>query len=883
MAVGDGDLYSYPVPNLVQGVSQQTSEQRRETQCEEQFDCINRPVNGVEARPPVDVLRTLPGLNFSHAFCHELVHGDEHYLAVFTPNSGVGTKKVRVYDLATGEDCTITFTANQNYLATNRSPRDVFRAATLEDYTFIANRLIRPSMDASDTAPAAKNESMLFFRAGGYKIKYTLKVTTKTLPAPYAAASNKVYTFTYTTPNNSLPGNAKYITTNQLASTFFKAIKGSGIALDASGAAYTTSDPRTSDSGTESAQGVEFDASAGEPVGAVTLPPIGFYARLKGNVILLGRDDTGEFTVDTSDGAGDTHFRAVKDQVQDFNDLPERAIINFVAKVKGTNREVDDDYWVQFKGATGASGYWEEVPKPGVEVGLYAPEMLHALVNTGYQTFEWIRPPWGDRVCGDGETKSKNPSFLDTKIEDLFYSHNRLAILSEGTVVWSKNRNPFVFFQTSAQTDLPTDPIDVEVGGGEFIAILKRAVRTSDSTFLWSDGKQFRVTKAEGEGFSSETIEILESSAYDWTPDCRPKSIGKSMYFVSEPGEYCVVRDVLYKKGELIGDTDVTAHVPKYIPKGARLITGSDHLGMLFIFSDSTPNRLYAYNFLVSDTERLQSAWNIWRLPTDCAVVWAGVRNNRLYLLLQRTGAAVLAYVDLSVDLTDPQDVRGIQTVGRPDYLTRVDLRLPEGQLLSAKYNTKYNSVTDTTALVLPFKAQEARGDTSAMFVVTRETARSFNNGDWTTKRGHSWEITDISYRATTETEVVTVKGDASATPLYVGFRISAERLESEFHVRGSTGVLDAERVQVTDHIYSYAKTGYFRAEVTYLRNTQRLGVYPMEGRSVPLTVSDTVALGSGKLKVAVNSKSDEYNLRLINDSYLPSRWTALKVPTGPP
>ncbi len=838
------EVSAYIVPNMVQGVSQQSPQERRDTQCEEQLDCVNSPVNGCEARPGFDFLKRISGPDLSNAYCYEIFRGDaEHYLVVI---NGVAygsptPRKLHVYDLNTGNECAITFTANESYLAVSGAPKDGFVATSVEDTHFVANKQIAPTMDAGNVSAAKRNAALLFFKAGGYSITFQVAVS-------YAG---KKYTWTYTTPDNSTSANAAYITTNNLAATFFRSFTGIPVVVDTSGddvvAGFTgVGASSTGDDGTH-----------GTVSAPDTLTGLGFTCSLNGNIILIERSDGAPFTVDTGDGVGDTYLHCIKDTVQSFDLLPVSCFTGLVVKVNGTDRQAADDYYVTFTGDLGTSGYWTETVAPGTPKSLLATNMPHVLFNSGVNTFEWKVAPWGTRVSGDGIDTAKDPSFVGKHIQDLFYDHGRLGILTEGSSVWSRARNPYVFFPDSAQTVLDTDPIDIVPGGGKTIALLRRMVQTQEASFLWAEKIQFRVTSGVNP-FKQDTVEAPPSTAYEFAPKATPKAVAESLYFVSEPGDFAAVRDLAILDGKPVGAADVTQHIPRYVPKGVRWIAASDTLRLLLTNSETTPNQLYAYNYLITQQQRIQSAWNTWRLPTGCKVLWLSISLNFVYALVQRgTSEAVFLKMDLSVDLPDP--------VEGATYLTRVDMRTTEASCTFA-----YDDLANTTTITMPYRMEDVAGydgtTKAPMFVVNRASSAKF-------VRGRSWPILSI-----TDTTVV-VRGDCRTEQLYIGYRISAERLMSEFYIKSQRGLIPTERLTVKDLVVSYAKTGYFRGEVFY-RDQGDTKTYEMTGRVFGDTanVMGTYAISQGLFKVPVNAENTHHTVRLVNDSFLPSRWTSASV-----
>jgi hypothetical protein len=585
---------------------------------------------------------------------------------------------------------------------------------------------------------------------------------------------------------------------------------------------------------------------------------LGFTVRLNGNCIMISRDDNLPFTVDTADGVGDTYMRAVKDTAQSFSQLPSNCFKGFTCKVKGTNKETADDYWVQFMEGDGAQGYWQEVVAPNTPYTFDPDSMPHALVNTGPGEFTFQIAPWGYRFSGDGVDSAKDPSFVGRQIYDMAYDNNRLLIVTEGAASWSKLNDPFVYFPGSAQTTLATDPIDVKIGGGKQIVLLRKVVQTNETTFLWAQQAQFRVSSGQ-DSFRQDTVESKRTSSYEFAEQPEPLPVASSLYFATEPGLFATIRDLTLQNGQVQGDADVTAHIKRYIKSGVRRIVASDTLGIMAVQSDGSPTWLYIYNFLLGTNEqgaatRLQSAWNTWRLPGDSTVLYCTILANRMDLVLQRPDGVILAHVDLSPGLRDPMS---------QDYLTRLDYRMTEANVAMT-----YNASTHRTTIALPFRMSEAIGDEGRSkndrkcFVVTRTTSAA-------SRRGTAWNIVSL---ASPGDEVV-VEGDCTSEALFIGYRIRAERTESAFYLRSPKGMIPTKRLQVVNFLVTHAESGYYRAEVTQ-RGALKARM-EMTGRTFgdPDNRLGSFPITDGQLLVPVNSEALDCNITLINDSFLPSKW----------
>lgn len=970
------DLLAYVIDGMIQGVTQQSEWDRRDTQCEAQFDAVNSPVNGCAARPGFDFIKQLDATDHTNSFCYEIFRGDtEHYLVVIDQTaSGANSRKLHVYDLNTGLECAVTIVASSLVTVTIASPgvvgwpahgllanQPVFfepdttvtlpspfvqgttyfvktvadadhltlsttsggtvintsgavvgtpklfarvigaraaseaylacsinlpnvslMATTLEDTTFIGNREVVTAMSTTLKSPPAQNNGILFFRAGGYQMTFQVSVT----------YNGSVYTWTYLTPDNSAVTNATYISTNALAATFFRSLTGADATPTTSGTAFGSLP-----SGAVAGVGA---ATTGDPTGApnaavtgsTTLTSLGFTVELNGSCILISRSDAAEWALDTGDGVGNTYLICGKDTIQSFDQLPPSCFSGFTIKVIGTNQQQEDDYFVQFQGADGSSGYWEEVVAPGTPLTFDPTTMPLSLVNTGVGTFDFGQPPWGGRVSGDGVFSALDPSFIGNPLQELAFDNGRLALMWEGATVWSRTKNVFVFFPDSAQTVLDTDPIDIKPGGGKTIALLRRIIQVAETTLLWAEKIQFRATSGVNP-FTQATVECPPSTNYEFSPLAIPKPVGQSLYFATEVGAFATLRDLSIQNNVPVGATDVTGHVKKYIPTGVRWITASDTLGMLFCTTLGALSNIFCYNYLLSATARLQSAWNTWRLPPQSVVLWVGMDLNFLFALVQRPGGAVLLKADLSPDLLDA-DAGAL-------YHTRLDFRVTEAACTAAGAMS-YNAATNQTTITMPYEMPEALGwlptdgTPSPLMVVNRtvlappgallleggggDLVLEGGSGDlllegtYGRPRGYSWPIAAFPTLTT-----ILVSGDCTGAQFYAGWRIRSERELSRFYLKTNKGLVPTERLAVRNFVVNYSDSGYFRAEVSLLGNLETpFQTYSMTGRILgdPLNVMGSNQLVTGTFKVPIAADNDKYTLNLVNDSFLPSNWNSM-------
>ena len=607
---------SQRVPNLVQGVSRQGSQQRRDTQCDDQFDCINSAADGCIPRPHSSLVANLggalAGLDLSSAFFYEMVKGDTSYLFGITTYGG-GLKPF-VINLETGAVFTVgagvTWSSPDTYLDTlvASSPGKTFRAKLVEDTLFVASRAVAPAMAVSPVSPTRDPEALIVVKAGAYDSDMKLGLTG---PATINAS-------VATDPTNFALANSEYIATQ-----FETQIDG--------------------------VNGYTCDRS--------------------GSTLHIYRADHADFDVSTSDQNGDEIMYALKGRITSFDRLPLRAFDGVVFKIGGQNKAADDDYYVKFVGDP-STGSWQETVAPGIKTTINKATMPHALIITSTTTFTYGDKNWSTRVAGD-EVNAKDPSFIGELLRDVFWHQGRFVMLYENGVVWSKARFPFTYFPDTVQTILATAPIDTKLIAGtqnQGANNMDFAVQFDTVLSLWSPRAQFKVSWGQDQ-FKQESLSADPDTAYEYAPYCDPLALGKSLIFATHVGRYANYRVIHSQNQRVVGDVPITDHVANYLEAGVRWLTGSDTLRTLLTLSENYSEGLACWNYLFDGQQYVQSAWSKWRHEGG-RFLWASFKGNVLRVIQQREAGACLLHFDHTPRLTDDE--------AGATYRTRLDMRLTE-------------------------------------------------------------------------------------------------------------------------------------------------------------------------------------------------------------
>lgn len=829
-------LRSRPIPNIYQGVSQQNAQTRRDAQCDAQQDCVNSPRLGVVARSGADVQAFMSGLQMPGAFTYEVLRGSvEHYLMTLYQGT------LNIYDLTTFTLCSTTALSGSTYLYNPGGgvlDEDNFRAQTVGDYTFIINKSIAPQMSSASAYSTPNPAAIVFFQAGNYLTEYVITVE-------YAG---NLYTFSYQTPDNSVAGNYSYIQTNQLCATFFYAMTGTspstggtGVGVGGSGFAGVSSTTYTSGAG------------GGKIAGSLSaLPALGFKVVIEGNLLLIERaSDTNPFTVDATDGSGDQAVTVIQNEVNSLSQLPKGGFQGFIIKVTGVNGQAGNvsntsaAYYLTYNSTAGDGGAWVECPGPGVLQTFNAATMPVAVFCSAVDTFQVVAPNWLPRIAGDGATACFNPGFVGKYLTDICYINGRLGLITTSTYDLTEAANPYNFWPATAQIALDSDPISGQLAASNTTSILTRAQVVDEQLTLWAQRAQFRMTSGVYP-FTAANIQVPQSTAYEFSDKAGFTRVGVQLYFAYEADGFASVFNLQFQQGKAIGDTDITAHVQAYIPAGIRGFAVSTPIKMIFLRTDGAANSLYLYNYLEEGSAVVQSAWNVWNLPAG-ELLWHGIYEQFLYVLLQRTEGAYFLTVPLNPSHVDPGGA----------YQTRLDMRLSEAQVTSAVYNATTNRTTITFPYTL-LVAEQAK-----LNVVIRTTDSSNLRGKICTVMG-------------TTANTVTVEGNISASQFYVGLIISSQRTESPFYIRTATGHIPTERLTVKNYWLDYNNTAYTRIVITNLET----GDVITETLGIPETVEmgSPPALSAGSLRALVDGDALKVSVVAINDSPFPSQWTAVTI-----
>ena len=768
-------LISASIPNLINGVSQQPPSLRLKTQASLQENGLSSVVNGLSKRPCTELIATLGTISGADdAFIHTIRRDEnEYYTLVIT------TTNVYVFDK---DGVQRTVSNSTSYLTGLTSPREQLAATTIADYTFILNKT-KTVAKASTTAPARNKEALIYIKQGDYSSTYTLKIT-----KGGTVYTRQITTMASTQDTTTATHNAeRSIQTDRIATNLMFNV--------APNATYY-----------------------GGSTGTISIPGISFTQY--GNVLHIQATDGNDFDVTTSDSRGDTHLFAFKGTTGDFKKLPPSGPNGFVIGVVGDNNKGQDDYYVNLITDLTGQQVWKETVKPGVEIELDASTMPHQLVSNASGTFTFQQTPYKERIIGD-DTTNPFPSFVDFKLNDIFFHRNRLGFLADENIILSEagEFDEFNFFKRTVLTLLDSDPIDVAVSNNK-VSILKYAVPFNESLLLFSDLTQFRLTADDL--LTPDTVAIDVTTQFEASLRTSPVGAGRYVFFATNRGKWSGVREYFVDVSAEVDDAaDITAHVPSYLPGIIDKMEASSNEDMLLVHCEDDPNAVFVYRYYWQGTEKLQSSWSRWTFHGE--VLNFSFNKSDIDVLVQYTN-------------TD-----GTKTLS----LERINLSTDDAVQVTAQGHAIHLDRRQVLTSTSPLATLKTVSGAPAMLYVTDKG------------------------KQVTAAEAATYAATAGNT-VYVGYPYTFKYEFSEQVVTNNKEPISTGRLQLRNMTVLYNDTGFFKALTTPTARTPSTATFT--GRVVGSTglIIGAVALETGKFKFPILSKSDEVKIELQSDSYLP-------------
>jgi len=176
------------VPNLIQGVSQQSPQVRLAGQCEEQINGLSTVTKGLTKRPPARLIDNLGAVALEGDFLHFINRSEtERYVVTIEHRTtGDGSGVIRVFNLETGVEAEVEgdtggYQVSSEYLklATANKSHEQLKAITIGDSTFLLNTDVTVGKTTEKSEELDSSRALVFVKQGDFGKKYGLKFRDK--------------------------------------------------------------------------------------------------------------------------------------------------------------------------------------------------------------------------------------------------------------------------------------------------------------------------------------------------------------------------------------------------------------------------------------------------------------------------------------------------------------------------------------------------------------------------------------------------------------------------------------------------------------------------------------------------------------------------------
>jgi len=782
-------LVSTTLTGLYNGVSQQAPPIRIDTQAERQENISSSLTEGIVQRPNTTFISTLASEFHDNVYIHSVDRdADEEYLMIFT---GDPVEPIEIYTFE-GVKCSISYESGQeahlkDYFTTTSlsgstfiNPKKDIKVTTVGDNTIALNRKRYAGMDTTSTTKQTVDDGapigdigLIYISKGYPETEYTVEVNS--------------HSVTYTTPTPS-SSNVEHIKTTSI-------VKELKTLLDAE-------------------------------------LPAEYTITTEGSILII--KSSSFYTLKTSDSFGNTALYPIKGRVQSLDKLPPTAPEGYVVEVVGQTKTIADSYYVKYiVDEDNPSGIWEEtVALKDSEGDLMVNQidpltMPKTIERVSTNIFEVKNIDYEPRYVGNN-ISAPYPSFIDKRINDVFFFQNRLGFLAGESVVLSRSGDYFNFFNATGAEVLDTDPIDVTVSTKQ-VTTLENAIPYAGSLLLFSKKVQFIMNSGDSP-MTPLTVAVDPSTYFDTDTDVEPVGAGANIYFKVPFGRYTSIREYFVQENARTNDAvNITSHVPSYLPDTIDRLSTSSARDML-IGIDSASNELYIYKYFWNNNQKIQSSWSKWIFPEVDAVLDAVLISSYLFLVIRRGSNMELLKMELEDKYT-----------GNLPFRVYLDYLVEE--------QGTYDSASKRTTWTLPYSLES-----EDFIIVDSETGLQVAE--------------NIEQPAPNQVRVV---GDFSSKTFFIGIKYNSVYEFSKFYVRDNQGrpTLNG-RIQVRSITLTFTETASFK--IISETNGGRVTEKPYNGIVLGETELGTPSFISGEEKFPVLAKTGQVSVRLESDSYLPFR-----------
>ncbi len=918
-------LITQSIPTLLRGVSQASDTQKQSDHAWLQSNFVSSPTEGLKKRSGAQYVATLQSSTMGNVHIQTINRDEtESYIAVF------GDQTLAIFNAKTGAAIGCEVPDGASYLDTDIE-REEIKTVSIADYTFVLNVNKTVAM-AADVSTGANNGALIFFNQVSDKTSYTITVNS-TVAIHDTSSDNPLSTTTVGTKikDKLLGQNGESPSSGSALSGFTIIQNGPVLWIKKDDSTDFTIDSNDTQG---NSQITLVKSSIQNFTDLPIVAPNNFVVEIKGSDSTKFDNHYVKFVTNNGGTFEQGQWEeTLKPGIQfkyDYSTMPHVLIrkgdgrfifaqadggtyalytktgtyvmVNQVITVTSANHgfSTGDVIDLKFTSGNGVDAIKTITVTDAntfnfsVTSGGYSQDMDVIFGKANTETL----PKWSDRTVGDLDT-APNPSFVGQTLNNIFFFRNRIGFLADDDVILSRVSDFFNFFPETVTTVLDSDPIDIAASHTK-ISILKHAITMGEELILFSEKAQF-ILKASDDTLTPKTAYIVVATEFNSNTKANPVSSGNSVYFLTQKGGYSGIREYIKQPGVEVKDaSDITIHVPKYIPGSVFKMTTSSSENLLALlpnrqgafsgtdFNDTNSqneNSVFINRWLYGENfNKVLNSWFNLHLYDSYKILNIDFIGSDLFLVVESATETVLLKVPFEskyVELYAP----GGEDNGCEFHL---DFKVTEA---TTGVSITYDSATKLSTFTFPYKLYGTptivgRFLYNGISGGTAETSTYVDSkgNTKTLQTGQRIQTSAIASNATGTTSVVTATGDYRNSKVIMGYTFSSlyvfppQKLIDE---KTNAPILGG-RFQLLNFSLKYERTASFETFVkpstgewaNYKFTPNLLGVTYSTGAtgsgSQPL---NTLKTQKGVFKFPVMSKADMTYIDIWSLSFLPAQF----------
>ncbi len=871
-------VISRAIPTLLRGISQSSDNLKQPDHADIQDNADSNPVLGLTKRSGFQYVTSLSSSTLGNVHIQTINRdANERYVAIFSNGN------VKVYELD-GTEKTVNKPDGTAYLNTS-TPRSVMKTITIADYTFVVNTSITAAMD-STLSGGTGTKAIIFINQATANTTYSVTIdgvtVTDNTSGDGTLSTDTIATDLKTGLDAGLTGftivrNGPVLYVRKNDNSNFS-IDGSDTQGDTKMTIIKDSVQRFTDLPTVSPHGYVVEVKGDEDTNFDN-----YYVKFVGNnTTTAGVVEAGQWEETVEAGIEFKYDYATMPHV-----LIRQADGNFrFARVDGDTYGTSLQNSATFTSTTGNNTVTITRTNHGFVTGQLINVESSSLTNGQFTitkvdnnnfTYEsasnegshtnvactvglgFTLPKWGERTVGD-IVSAPDPSFIGSKINNVFFFRNRLGFLAGENVILSRVSEFFNFFPETVISVLDSEPIDVAASHTK-VAILKSAVTMGEKLILFSEQTQF-VLASSADNLTPKTANVIVATEFESSPAAQPVGSGSSIYFLTQKGSFAGIREYIIQGESQIRDAaNVTIHVPRLIPSNVFKMAVSTNQDILVILGSDNPNKLYVYRWLYGgDGQKALSSWFTYTINTNRSILNIDFIDTNLFAVIEEANKVTLEKIPFETEFREPN----------ADFEYHLDHKVTEA---TTGVSVSYSSGTGLSTFTVPYRLR-ANMNIVGRYLGTGETS-TFVDAQGNTKTLVSGQVLLTTNLTNGSTSTITATGDFRNSKFIIGepfemhYRFSKQRLTEQG--AGSPEYVGG-RLQIHHFYIKYEDAGFFKVEVT--PENRDTSIHKFTGRllgSASASIGQ-INLDTGTFKVPIMSKSDRVDIDVKNDTFLPTR-----------